>query len=196
MPMYIRDAGTWKARSPWIRNAGAWKKANPYVRHSGVWKRTTPSAIVLTGGTPFGDGTLQAGLAAAFNGATNVAETSCAAKNHGAGGQTVVGTALATSACILSAVVHGSNNSGYVTGANPTVVIDLYGRNGTAPSGSQNGTLLGSLTFTDSGNESAARTITSTDTNTFWDYVWVRLSHNDGSNRNVNLAELLLNGWI
>lgn len=81
---------------------------------------------------------------------------------------------------ITKAVVYGSNTEGFITSVNPSVTFDLYGKQGTtAPTTNTDGTILGTLTFTDTTNESAGRTITSTDQATYWDYVWIVMTSRD-----------------
>lgn len=80
-------------------------------------------------------------------------------------------------------MLYGSNDQGYVNSINPTVTLDLYGKTGAAPASATDGTLLGSLSFTDTSNEGATpRTITSTDQDTPFDHAWVRASHNGAAN--------------
>jgi hypothetical protein len=86
-------------------------------------------------------------------------------------------------------IVYGSNDQGYINGATPNVTITLYGKNGGAPSSGTDGTSLGSITFADTANESSGRTITSSDTTTEWDYVWVNLVPATGT-ANILLGEL------
>ena len=74
--------------------------------------------------------------------------------------------------------IRGSNNLGYSGNMTPasTITIDLYAKQGeTAPLNATDGTLIGTLSFTENANESPIRTITSTDQNTFFSHVWVRV---------------------
>lgn len=73
------------------------------------------------------------------------------------------------------AIIYGSNNQGFVSLANPSITITLYGSN-TLPANGTDGTSLGSVTFTDTANESAGRTINSSDTTTQYRYIWVDIS--------------------
>ena len=147
-------------------------------------------AKLLTDGGPsyIGDMTAGAGLTAAFDGNTNQAAAAGASK-------------AATTSCYVGrnfvalggmrvnqAIVYGSNDAGYVVGANPTVTLTLYG-NTSAPGSATDGTSLGSTSFTDTANESGnPRTITSSDTATLWNYVWVNVTHTGSATTNV--AEL------
>lgn len=76
---------------------------------------------------------------------------------------------------ISKAIAYGGNDTGFIDASNPSVTITLYGKQGAAPSSGTDGTVLGSLTFTDTANESAGRTITSSDRTTIWDHVWIRI---------------------
>lgn len=92
-----------------------------------------------------------------------------------------------------SAIVRGSNNAGFVSGATPSVTLTLYGKNGSAPTLGSPGTSLGSTNFTDTANESGGRTITSSDTSTAYDYLAVVVSHNGSANQ-INLAQIAFLG--
>lgn len=150
--------------------------------------RANATELDYSGSTNIGNMTNGGGLAAAFDGDTT--------QNGGVGAQrstqttAFVGKTLAADAVISSAKVYGSDNLGYVEGSNPSVTITLYGKTGTAPSSGTDGTSLGSITFTDTADESAARTITSTST-ALWTHVWVYITHG-GAGANMHLAELEL----
>ena len=91
---------------------------------------------------------------------------------------------------MFKSISYGSNNHGYVQTDNPTITLELYGKTGAAPASSTDGTLLGSLSFTDTANESGnPREITSSDNETAFAYVWLRLSFT-GTARDICVAEL------
>lgn len=77
---------------------------------------------------------------------------------------------------ISKAVIHGPNDTGYSV-SNFSITATLYGKQGSSPANATDGTSLGSITFTDTSNESAGRTITSSNTTTYYDYVWVNWTH-------------------
>ena len=81
---------------------------------------------------------------------------------------------------IYSTIVYGSSNQGYIAGLNTDITLDLYGKVGAAPVNSTDGTLLGTLTFTDTNNESGGRSIISSDNTTYFDNIWVRIQRTDG----------------
>lgn len=121
-----------------------------------------------TTGTNIGDMTSNGGLAGAFDGTTNQAAAACAAKaTSGYCGKTYSGAKI-----VHSVQVHGSNNFGYSTAGAVSMTINLYGKNGT-PASATDGTLLGSVTFTNQPDESASRTIISADQGNFFTSVWV-----------------------
>lgn len=125
-----------------------------------------------SGQTKIGTMTGSAGLAAIFDGTTNSASGSCgwlSGANGAAGLQFGVGKKIS------KVELWGSNDQGYVYTVNPSTTITMYGKN-SAPSTWTDGTNIGSTTFTDSTNESAMRTITSTDTTTTYTYVWCYVS--------------------
>jgi hypothetical protein len=138
--------------------------------------------VNLSGGTVIGNFTTGT---AAFDGVTSQAAAACALRNTQQFG--FVGKTLAAPFAVGAAVVYGSNDAGFVTGANPSYDIDLWGKNGTAPANGGDGTLLGEFTFTDTADESAGRVILSAN-HTVWDHVWVAV--NGGSAVNHRIAEI------
>lgn len=162
---------------------------------SGTIKKLTYTGSLqgqpITGGSTLGDMTGDGGLAAAFDGTTDQATAACATKASAT--EAYVGKTLASASRIYGATVYGSNNNGYVSGANPDITIELYGQTGDAPISDTDGTLLGTLAaFTDSADESGnPRTVLSEDTTTEYDYVWARITH-DGSAGTMSVAEVQL----
>ena len=155
---------------------------NPY-RFGG---RTLGSAV--TGGTNIGDMTANGGLEGAFDGITDQVGTSCAGKTTGT--FAYVGKTLAAPTRIYKSISYGSNNTGYVGSINPSTTATLYGKAGVAPANSTDGTSLGSVSFTDTANEASnPREIESSDKETQWDHVWVRISHTGASNT-MRVAEV------
>lgn len=140
---------------------------------TGVGTITSTVDIGQGVGAVFGDMTGGGGIGSVFDGITNqsglasaISPTSIA--NGYVGKNFSSGSAFR----IVSARVHGPNDGGYVNGINPTTVITLYGKT-SAPSSGTDGTALGTISFTDTNNESAARTITSSDNVSHWYYVWL-----------------------
>jgi hypothetical protein len=152
--------------------------------------KTSGSNISLTGLTSIGNLTGGGGLAASFDGTTAQAIAACSSLTTTTFGY--VGKTMGSGTAIRSATVFGSNDQGYISGSNPTTTIDLYGKQGTAPASSTDGTIIGTTTFADTADESAGRTITSTDGTTLWDHVWVRVS--TASSSTIDVAELRLTG--
>ena len=108
----------------------------------------------------------------AFNGVTNaLGFVGCA--TFTSGGASFLGKNFsATPKQIAQAKIYGSNDNGFIPGSNPAMVWSLYAKQ-TAPTSSTDGFVLGTVSFTDTANESGGRTITSSDTSTFWNYVWL-----------------------
>jgi len=155
------------------------------------------SALDLSGGTNIGDLTVNGDIGVLFDEITDQDAASSAAKSNVSNAQSAYGgKTLAAAARIESATVFGSNNVGYIIGANPTVTITLFGKTGAAPANSGDGTQIGQISFTDTANENVGREIASTDTDTAWDNVWIRVVHNNGSAAGVFVAELQLVGWV
>lgn len=147
--------------------------------------------IDRTSGVNIGNLVSGGGLAAAFDGVTSQGSNSSAFKFGGPPGW--VGKDLAAPSTFGLAVVYGSSNAGFVTGANPSTTITIYGSTGSPPSGAtpwDDGTELGTITFTDTDDESAGRSIVTTDPNTKWDNIWATITH--GGSENVCCSELVL----
>jgi len=122
----------------------------------------------------------------AFDGDTTQTNNTGAKKSTSSSGY--IGKTYSQSFRISHVIVHGSEDQGFHSAANPSVTIKLYGKQGSAPTSGTDGTEIGTLTFTDTGDESAGRTVTSTNTSTFWDHVWVNIVGASGTD--VCVAEL------
>lgn len=124
----------------------------------------------ISSGTQIGNMTANGGVAAAFDGTTSQS----AAASAGVLGATsgYVGLTLDAPTIIYGADVYGSNSGGYNNTTNSSVTLSLMAKQGsfTAPG---DGTVLATTTFTDTNNESTARTLLSSDTSTAWDHVWI-----------------------
>lgn len=156
---------------------------------AGVLRPTTgsPTMIAQATGSIVTDFTTR--TTAQNDGVTNQAGGASAAK----GGSPTTGYSgknfSAAPKRITSAMVYGGNDTGFVVNTNPNITIQLRASNSAPNSDGSNGTLLGSVNFNDTGNESAGRSIVSNDQITAWNYVWVRI--NKGSDTEaLYLAEL------
>lgn len=98
-----------------------------------------------------------------------------------------VGITFSSARPISRVITYGSSDSSYIFGTNPTVTIDLYGKAGTAPSSSTDGTLLGTTSFTDT---ATGQTINSSNTTTNYDHCWIRVS--TASADSMTVAELTI----
>ena len=134
-----------------------------------------------------GDMSSAGGNAASFDTTTAQAAAACSAK--GSATSAYVGVTFAAETVVRAVTVYGSNDAGFVSGANPSVTITIYGKTGTAPSNSTDGTSIGSVTFTDTADESAGRTVTMTVTGTLWDHVWAKIDQG-GAAATMNCAEV------
>jgi hypothetical protein len=148
--------------------------------------KVTPATSMISAGTGtnIGDATSGGGLAVAFDGATNFATSSSAnLAFKGSVTSIYVGKNYSAAPKTISKVVaYGTNNAGFVnTGGTDSVTLTIYGKNGGAPSNATDGTSLGASTFNQLLNESAGRTITSTN-GALWDYVWLTMTSAAGSN--------------
>lgn len=152
--------------------------------------RGPASLIDRTTGTNIGNATEAGGLAAAFDGVTNQSIVAGARRSNNT--LMWIGKTVATPTAVEKVTIFGSNDQGYHF-QNPVMTVYLHGKNGAAPTAGTEGTVLGSISFTDTANESAARDITSSDINSYWDHVWVRVT--SGTTSNTFLAELQITGW-
>lgn len=128
-------------------------------------------------------------LFASFRGDTAQAANTCDFKEAAEGYLGVNLSNRGGARRITKAIVHGSNTTGFDNGGNNNVTLTLYGKQGSEPTTSTDGTLLGTTTFTDTNDESAGRTITSSDSDTFWDHVWIRFQID---NTGIRSAEIRL----
>lgn len=158
------------------------------------WTNSRPPSSVIdrTTGTMFGNYNVGEG-AGAFDGVTNQARANGASKGSAASNNMYIGKTYGVPTAIESMTLYGSNDQGYVNSGNPSVTLSIYGKNGVAPTSGTDGTLLGSVTFTDTGNQNIARPITSTDPETYWTHVWVHLTQ--ANNAGVYIAEVIMEGW-
>lgn len=137
-----------------------------------------------TTGTAFGDMS-SLPMSFAFDGVSNIGGASCAAKSGAAG---YIGQSFAAAKHFCKAKVYGPNDRGFISPGNPSVTITIYGKNGANPANATDGTVLGALTFTDTGDESAGRTIALTST-TAYDHIW---AHINGGAASTYCSELVL----
>lgn len=161
---------------------------------SGVLKPTLTTTLAAS--SYIGDMTSNGGLAAAFDGTTSQGTTEGASSASTAASTFVyVGADYSAAPKVVGSVdVYGSNNAGFVSSSNPTVTLRLYGKNSGAPSSSTDGTQLGTASFTDTADESAGRTITNGGSIGPWDYLWIAVSHDDGTSRFMRVAEVEFKG--
>lgn len=137
----------------------------------------TPSLISGSDGTNIGTLTSQGGLAAAFNGTKVTGFVNCA----GSGGATSAYIGKddnASPKSISKVVVRGSSD--YGISSSGTFSLALYGKNGTAPASSTDGTLLGSVTG-QTDTLGADQELTSNDMSTAYDHRWVKIDSSSGS---------------
>lgn len=147
----------------------------------------TVIVIDRTLGTNIGDMTSNGGLAAAFDGVTSQATTACARKTSAG----YIGKTLDRARRFGGATIYGSNDAGFEVGGSGSQTINIRGKNGAAPSSRTDGTVIGTVTFSDTADESAGRNITSTDTATRYDHIFAEII-----NGNPACAELVLREFI
>lgn len=148
--------------------------------------------IDRTAGTNIGNLITQGGLAASFDGTTSQAAAACSGIASNANGY--VGKTLAGPKVFGRAIFHGSNDVGFVSGTDPSITATVRGKTGAVPSNfATEGSVIGTVTFTDTTNESAGRQIESTDLVTAWDHIWLRVATGGADAKRV--AELVLYEW-
>lgn len=127
--------------------------------------------------TLIGDMTSGGGLAAAFDG--DVVQTSDASARKLTGTSAYVGLTLTGPSKIgrvcMRGCSSGSSFSGFIDGTS-SITINLYAKTGAAPSSETDGTLLGTITFSDV-SDNAQKIITSSDTTTEYSHVWVQITN-------------------
>lgn len=149
----------------------------------------TGESSYISGGTNIGDMTDGSGLAGAFDGDTTQDSSSGSAK-IGSSSTSYIGKTISSNPKrALSCTVYGSNDLGFVNTGASSITITFYGKNGAAPATSSDGTSLGTVSFTNTSDESAGRSITSSDTTTYWDHLWVQVD-NTSTTSEYYVAEL------
>lgn len=144
----------------------------------------TEQRVNATGKTYFGN--LQVNtytLSKAFDMADNVAGANCAAKQNGGGW---IGVHFPTAVDFTKIRIHGRNDGGFVDGFDPAMTISVYTKVG-IPANQSDGTLRGTLTFTDTGNEGAGRELV-LNAGADFDSIWAVISH--GTNGTTYCGEL------
>ena len=147
-------------------------------------KSAVETLVDRTLGTNIGTFTGNGGLASVFDGTTSQSYT-VSGVHTGADGY--VGKTHSAAKVCSRVVCYGAVDLGF-SSVNNSCTLELYGKNGAAPSSSSDGTLLGSVTFTDTSNESAGRTITSSDQTTAFTHWFVRVQ----STANLVFTELAM----
>jgi hypothetical protein len=142
---------------------------------------------VLSVSTRIGSGTGGGGLAAAFDGTTNQAIAACASLSGNNAIYVGADFGSGTEKRIWKAEIWGSNDNGYVAGANPSVTLTMRS-NSTSPGSATTGTSRGTVTFTDTANESGnVRTITSSNNTSAFRYWHIATGTH---NANKGIAEI------
>jgi hypothetical protein len=133
-----------------------------------------------------GNGASSLALGELFNGTTIHAGALCAGR---AATTAYGGVSPVNARTVTKAVVYGSTDVGFNDGGAGNCTLTLYGKTGSAPASQTDGTSLGTATFTDAADESGGRVLTSSDTTTEWNHIWVRF---EIANSGVRCAEIQL----
>ena len=141
-----------------------------------------PGFIHRGEGTAIGNLTVHGGLAGGFNGVYNET-TAGAALGAGTG---YIGKTWASAKTITGFYIESYSNKGFVEGATPEITCNVYGKSGSAPSSSTDGTSLFEQTKTD-GNNTLLTFESASITQTSYDHIWVRIT---SSGANVHVGEV------
>jgi hypothetical protein len=87
----------------------------------------------------------------------------------------------------IYSMLASSDDDGFVIGANPSMTITLYAKNGSPPSSGTDGTQLATVSFTDSASLQN-RTLVSNDNVTPYRYVWLYYTQNGSSSAEVRMV--------
>lgn len=135
-----------------------------------------------------GNMTVNGGLAAAFDGVTTKAYAQAAVSSLNPAGGAYAGKGnLAVPLAVASARVYPTTDEGY-DGNNGSLTFDLYGSH-SAPATPGDGVLLGSLTG-QADTTTGFKEITSGDTATAWEFLWVRIVSPDAGNHTYCTAQV------
>ena len=135
-------------------------------------------------GTVIGDLTLHGGNAAAFDGQRT--HTTAGAANTG--DPRYIGKTWGSAKTVTGFAIWSYTDKGFVEGATPTVTIKLYGKTGSAPSSSTDGTVLFTGTVTDSGSSGPPATVENFSfTGASYDHNWVEI---DSGGANCHVAQV------
>lgn len=162
---------------------------------------TVLASNMMAKGTAIGDMTENGGLTAAMPGAfvqiasdnvttigTGLTAAASAGKNAASG---YIGKLWSTPRRVFRVTFYGSTDAGYATGADPNVTFDFYIKTTAgAPANDTDGTLVGTLTFADTSNESATpRTIISNNQTSGAYAAWLRPSRASGTGLRVSAIQ-------
>jgi hypothetical protein len=165
-----------------------------YDSGNDLYSPSMGTATTISGatGTNIGDMTSGGGLAGAFDGTTNQSNAASAQRTGTVANAYVGKNYSASPKRIAKADIYPSNADHWFSAADGAVnvILTLYGKNGSPPSSHTDGTSLGTTTFSE--DATSPRTITSNDTTTSWDYVWMSIATGAGSTGTIYCAELVL----
>lgn len=155
------------------------------------WVIGRGSLIPRTLGTNIGNMTSAGGLAAGFDG-TNSQAATASAEMAASSNAAYIGKTFAVGKPIDRAIVYGSSDQGFIgSGVNQSTTINLYCKTTAgAPASSTDGTLIGTITFTDTSDESDGREVKSTTQTTVCLHGWAEIT-TSGSNSKL-MAELVI----
>lgn len=172
--------------------------ASTNVLWDAVSKRILPGrgaigSISKALGIAIGNMTANGGLAAAFDNITSQNNAASANSNPSAQAGWVGKNFSSAPQRIYAVNVYGSTDYGYDTSSAATnIVMQLRATNGSPPSSSTDGVLLGTTSTADANG--IVKSIFSSDTETKWDYLWVYLTSDTLSYMSVAEVDFLRPG--
>lgn len=155
--------------------------------YTNITSSDTFSQVDGSTGTIIGDFTTN--TSAAFDGVLSSSTANSATKTPSA--SAYIGKNFGSSPKAINRIkVYSGNDAGFISGASPNVTISLYASN-SAPANGTDGTLLGTTGSFADGSSALIKTITSNDTTTEYQYVWIYILPASGTNTLV-VAELII----
>ena len=118
------------------------------------FRTATLTLVDKASGTAIGDMTGNGGLAACFDGTTSQNTVASAIKSS-TSNPAYVGKTFSANKVFGKALIYGSNDQGFKGLSSPSVTINIRGKTGAAPSTWSDGTVIRTVTFTDTNDESA-----------------------------------------
>jgi hypothetical protein len=151
---------------------------------------TTETQIPQGTGTAIGNLTETGGLAAAFDGVDSQSYTATANRSA-TNNSSYIGKTYSPARSVSKMDVHSANDFGYTSGGGngSLITMNLRGKNGTAPSSSTDGTLLGTVSRTET-DAYHIDTAVSSDSTTTYDHIFLEINTSETSAVTLRVGEV------